>query len=289
MRSQIISDEAVKPISPISMGVKWNEDIIITSGQTGRTLDGKMPEDFTEQAKNALNNLLNVIKAGGGTLDSILKVTVYVTNMEESKVLDTIWKDFFKTTIPPCRSRFQVVKLPVKNSKIVVEGIAGVVKEQNDGTKNSENTPLENESINKYLYKKFNPQDWQRLEVKANTVAILNTVYKKRGMKLNSEKTRAVRYGEIHEVICTDEKAAGPEKIINSIAGLCFMEITQGGLIVAGDQVLIENKFIGEVVGFDYSHMPNHMNIVIRCLNKKSGKQLELIVSNKIKFIKNNL
>jgi hypothetical protein len=46
-------------------------------------------------------------------------------------------------------------------------------------------------------------------------------------------------------------------------AAIAFIEITQGGNIVNGDEIRVDGEPIGNLAGFDYNHMPNHMNIVV--------------------------
>ena len=52
-------------------------------------------------------------------------------------------------------------------------------------------------------------------------------------------------------------------------AAVAFIEFTQGGNIVNGDEVKIDGEPIGNLAGFDYNHMPNHMNVVIETKNLK--------------------
>ncbi len=47
-------------------------------------------------------------------------------------------------------------------------------------------------------------------------------------------------------------------------AAVAFFEITRGGIILAGDDVTVSGVKIGELVGYDMNHMPNHMGILIR-------------------------
>ena len=48
------------------------------------------------------------------------------------------------------------------------------------------------------------------------------------------------------------------------------------GVICEGMKININNKYIGEVIGFDYRHMPNHLNIIIRNNIKKTGVEMGL-------------
>jgi hypothetical protein len=103
-----------------------------------------------------------------------------------------------------------------------------------------------------------------RRPVEATIVALLHVSFKDRGLKLIDTKSRAVLKHEIHELMITDEKAATPGGEANRVTAVAFFEITRGGIIVTGDDVTISGEKIGELVGYDMNHMPNHMNVLIR-------------------------
>lgn len=102
-----------------------------------------------------------------------------------------------------------------------------------------------------------------RRPVEGKVVAILHVSFKDRGLKLIDTKSRAVPKHEIHEIMITDEKAAAPGGGADRVAAVAFFEITRGGLIVTGDTVTAAGAKIGDLVGYDMNHMPNHMGIIL--------------------------
>jgi len=114
-------------------------------------------------------------------------------------------------------------------------------------------------------------------------VAIMDMEVKKRGLQLIPSYTRVLLKDEIHELIITDEKDANPDEKVDSISYL-FVEIEKGGVAAVGDKVSLEGKIIGEVAGFDETHMPNHWNIVIKSSKKATGMELNALVGGKIIF-----
>ena len=129
----------------------------------------------------------------------------------------------------------------------------------------------------------------QKKIIKGGIVVILDSIIEKRGLKLITPHSRAVKKGEIHELITTEEKEAGPGKIVNNVAYVCFFEVSEGGVIVVEDEVHIGKKFIGKIAGFDDTHMPNHQNIILYASKKKTGVELKINLDEEIsiKFIKN--
>ena len=107
---------------------------------------------------------------------------------------------------------------------------------------------------------------------------ISDSMRENREMQLIIQKSRAVAEKEIHEVIVTEEKDAKPGAKVDTVAYQGFFEVINGGLISVGDHLIIGNKFIGKVCGFDETHYPNHINIVVITdkLATGLGNQLQL-------------
>ena len=120
-----------------------------------------------------------------------------------------------------------------------------------------------------------------RSPVEGRIVAILHISFKDRGLKLIDTKSRAVLKHEIHEIMITDEKAAAPGGGADSVAAVAFFEITRGGLIVTGDVVTAAGHKIGNLVGYDENHMPNHLGII---LYAPTLDEPSLAVGDKIAF-----
>lgn len=102
-----------------------------------------------------------------------------------------------------------------------------------------------------------------RSPVEGKVIAILHVSFKDRGLKLIDTKSRAVLKHEIHEIMITDEKAAAPGGGAHRVAAVAFFEITRGGLIVTGDTVSSAGRKMGDLVGYDENHMPNHLGIIL--------------------------
>jgi hypothetical protein len=119
-------------------------------------------------------------------------------------------------------------------------------------------------------------------DVAAEVVVVFGNKREERGLKLINPYTRAVLVNEIHEFIITDEKNVRPGSRVDRVAYLCFAEFKKGGAIMFGDKVLVGDRVIGEVVGFEETHMPNHMNIIIHSTEFKSGFELNLSVGQQM-------
>lgn len=114
----------------------------------------------------------------------------------------------------------------------------------------------------------------KKQDIKGKLVVILDGKIENRNLQLITPISRCLQKYEIHELIFTDEPEAGPGKKVDSIAYLGFFEIEQGGMVVAGDEFYLDGKLLGTIVGFDETHMPNHINIVIKCKKRLTGVEL---------------
>ncbi|EGW41215.1 hypothetical protein [Desulfosporosinus sp. OT] len=115
-------------------------------------------------------------------------------------------------------------------------------------------------------------------------VVVLRGKLEKRELELIPMISRAVQKHEVHELIITDELAAGPGSKVNKIAYIGFVEIAKGGVLVVGDTLTVQGKSVGQIVGFDETHLPNHLNIVIASENRVDGIELGVQLESEINF-----
>ncbi len=122
-RHIILSSEAPKPIGPYSQAVEAG-GFIFCSGQipldpaTGQLVTG----DIRVQTERILANLEAVLKAGGSSLKSAVKLTVYLTNLGDFETLNKVLGERF-TKDPPARAVVQVSALP-KGASVEMDLIA---------------------------------------------------------------------------------------------------------------------------------------------------------------------
>jgi len=115
-----------------------------------------------------------------------------------------------------------------------------------------------------YDFRRITPSVYgDRRPVEGEIVALLHVYFEDRHLKLIETKSRAVRLQEIHELMITDEDAA-PGGGADRVRAIAFFEVDRSGLIVVGDKVSVGGKHLGTLAGFDQTHMPNHMNIVVK-------------------------
>jgi len=141
--------------------------------------------------------------------------------------------------------------------------------------------------IDPYTAGKFtsNPYAAKR-DVTGALAVVLDGSMPDRGLTLIKPISRCIKRYDVHELILTDEAGAKPGAAVNNIAYLGFVDIEQGGVIVQGDAVFLDREKVGVLAGFDETHMPNHLNIVIKTEKMlpgtKLGAKLGMVVSFKM-------
>ena len=118
----IASDNLPLAIGPYSPAIKVN-GMIYTSGQVPISLDGTMLErDIKVQTRQVLSNLRTLLEDANSGLEKVIKVSIYLENIEDFRVVNTIFAEAFGNH-KPARSTISVKGLP-KNSMIMVDAIA---------------------------------------------------------------------------------------------------------------------------------------------------------------------
>lgn len=99
-------------------------NMLFISGQVGLNSKGDLAgTDFATQAKYALDNLAAMLEAGGGTLEDLAMITVFVTDMKNRPAFAKIRKDYFQKS-PPASTIVEISQLYAPEVLVEVNGIA---------------------------------------------------------------------------------------------------------------------------------------------------------------------
>ncbi|MCR4398757.1 MAG: hypothetical protein NUV93_07325 [Firmicutes bacterium] len=123
----------------------------------------------------------------------------------------------------------------------------------------------------------------KKIPVNGKVVAVLSARAGDRGIRLIEPRSRVLVKGDVHEMLLTDEDA-GPGQTVNRVAYSGFFEVCNSGVVVTGDAVLVRGVELGRVAGFDLSHFPNHMNIVVRSGSPMTGEEMGLEPGMEVQF-----
>ncbi len=110
------TDKAPAAIGPYSQAIKVG-DMVFTSGQIALKTDGTFLDgDVKEQAELVLQNLSEVLKEAGASMQSVIKTTIFLANMDDFVAINEVYAKAFGDH-KPARSTVAVKTLP-KNALI---------------------------------------------------------------------------------------------------------------------------------------------------------------------------
>jgi reactive intermediate/imine deaminase len=121
-RKIIQTDDAPAAIGAYTQAVRTG-NLVFLSGQipldpaTMQLVDG----DFEARARRVFDNLGAVARAAGGELDDVVKLTVYLTDLDNFGIVNTVMAEYFKQPYP-ARAAVGVASLP-KGADVEAEAV----------------------------------------------------------------------------------------------------------------------------------------------------------------------
>ena len=120
----IQTNKAPSAIGPYSQAVSVN-GIVYTSGQIALTPEGTeelLSENVGIQAVRVLENLKAVLEEAGSSMDSVIKTTIFLADIDSFAIVNKIYEEAFGEH-KPARSTVAVKTLP-KNALVEVDAVA---------------------------------------------------------------------------------------------------------------------------------------------------------------------
>lgn len=122
----ILTPKAPLPIGPYSQAIR-DGDLLFCSGQVALDpVTGEMKnESIEEEMMQVLENLGAVLDAGGSNFSSVVKTTIFLTDMDDFAAVNELYAKIFGDA-KPARSTIAVRALP-KGARVEIECIAKVL------------------------------------------------------------------------------------------------------------------------------------------------------------------
>ncbi|HTL02679.1 MAG TPA: RidA family protein [Vicinamibacterales bacterium] len=123
MIQPISTPSAPAALGPYSQAIRAGQFLFV-SGQvpidpaTGNLVTGTI----ADQARRALQNVGEILKAGGSSFSQVVRTTVYLADLADFPAMNEVYATFF-TAPQPARSTIQAAKLP-KDARIEIDVIA---------------------------------------------------------------------------------------------------------------------------------------------------------------------
>ena len=122
------TENAPAAIGPYNQAVVYG-DMVYTSGNISLNPKGEMvgENDIILQSEQVFKNLKAVLEHAGASLDTVIKTTCFLKDMNDFKAFNEIYAQNFDADSAPARSTVEVAKLPL-NVLVEVEAIAFLKK-----------------------------------------------------------------------------------------------------------------------------------------------------------------
>lgn len=123
MKDIVHTDDAPAAVGAYSQATT-TDDLVFTAGQIPLTPDGDLLDDASvaDQTEQALSNVAAVLDQAGAGMDDVLKVTVFLDDIDDFDEMNDTYAGFFDEE-PPARSAVGVDALP-KGVAVEIEAVA---------------------------------------------------------------------------------------------------------------------------------------------------------------------
>ena len=122
MKKVILTKEAPKAIGPYSQAI-LSKDTLYCSGQIALNKKGNfIAKNIEEETIQIIKNISEVLKEANMNLSNIVKTTIFLKNMDDFSLVNSIYEKSF-SLCPPARETVEVSALP-KNANIEITVIA---------------------------------------------------------------------------------------------------------------------------------------------------------------------
>jgi 2-iminobutanoate/2-iminopropanoate deaminase len=121
-RTVVHTSSAPAALGPYSQGIAAAGLLFVAGQLPADPATSAIPDGIEAQTRQSLSNVATILEAGGASLASVVKTTVFLKNMNDFAAMNAVYATFF-TAAPPARSTIEVARLP-RDVLIEVEAIA---------------------------------------------------------------------------------------------------------------------------------------------------------------------
>jgi len=128
MREHIVRPAGLPPVNGYSHAVVFDGRMVVVSGQVPLTADGEPVDndDPEAQVRQVFDNLAAALAAGGAGLEHVVKLTVFLTDLDDVEVFRRVRDEYISPESPPASSLVRVSGLVHPAFRIEIEALAAV-------------------------------------------------------------------------------------------------------------------------------------------------------------------
>lgn len=103
MRKTVMAENGPAPAGPYSHAVVANGFVFISGQGPVDPETGTMPDAFSDQVRQTFQNVQTILEAAGSSLEDVVKVNAYVSDLTRFGEFNEVYKEFFQDD-PPART-----------------------------------------------------------------------------------------------------------------------------------------------------------------------------------------
>ena len=114
MKKAILTNKAPLPIGPYNQAINY-ENMLFVSGQIPLDPDSNelVNTGIEDETNQVMKNIQAILTEAGMSFKDIVKTSIFLKDMDNFKIVNEMYGNYFKNIIPPARETVQVSKLPL--------------------------------------------------------------------------------------------------------------------------------------------------------------------------------
>ena len=114
MKKAILTNKAPLPIGPYNQAINY-ENMLFVSGQIPLDPDSNelVNTGIEDETNQVMKNIQAILTEAGMSFNDIVKTSIFLKDMDNFKIVNEMYGNYFENIIPPARETVQVSKLPL--------------------------------------------------------------------------------------------------------------------------------------------------------------------------------
>jgi 2-iminobutanoate/2-iminopropanoate deaminase len=100
MKEKVVTDKAPVPAGPYSQAIVKNNRIYVAGQGPLNPATGQKPETITEQTRQVLTNIKNILETAGASMSDVVKVSAFLADLKDFDAYNQVYKEFFADPYP---------------------------------------------------------------------------------------------------------------------------------------------------------------------------------------------
>ena len=100
LKKKILTEKAPKPVASYSQGIQFGNMLFISGQGPLDVKTGIIPEGIAKQTEKTLLNIKSILEEAGYSLNNVIKVNAYLSDLENLENFNNVYQKFFKEIFP---------------------------------------------------------------------------------------------------------------------------------------------------------------------------------------------